>query len=389
MAARAGLLAVLSGSLVLAIALTRADPPPTSASFFGAFALASYASVIVAFAIVRGLSGRLITLTLLSTVGAVAIALFPADSISTVRIVRAIAVGLGIAGVIAYLIASASGSPDERARARLSFGEALILPLSVVQVTFYLWLSIYRNPIYDASILAFERRAHLVIEPAIVAAYDWSILSAAATACYLVLPVALAAIAARQRDPAGRLQVLLAALICGVIGFLLYRICPSTGPRDSLGLTDISRLAILPAIEPGPLWTPGEVPRNAMPSLHAAWALLLVLNAHVLSSKWRGTASAFALLNILAAVGRYQHWAMDVIVALPLGAAVQLAVVWNERARAYAFSAVCLGITIGWLVAIRTGVAATWPPLAAWAGLAITIALPIELLRRSVRERPV
>lgn len=385
MAARVGLLAVLFGSLVLAIALTLANPPPIAASFFGAFALASYASIAVHCAVARGLSRRLVATTLLLTIAAVAIARATAGSFSMVPGLRAIAIASGVGGLHTYAAAALSGSAGERRRARMSLAEALILPLAVVQVTFYLWLAIARNPIYDAMILAFERQTHLVVEPAIVFAYRWKVFSTPATICYLILPVAFAAVAALQQKAADRLRVLVSAIVAGAAGFLLYQICPSTGPRDSLGLTDISQLARV-TILPAPIWTPGQVPRNAMPSLHAAWALLLVLNAASLRRAWRLGAAAFALLNIWAAVGRYQHWAMDIIVAVPLAAAVQLAVAPNQRPRALVSSGVCAVLTVAWLLAIRTGAAASWPVPASWALLAFTIGFPAWALTRSRRK---
>ena len=79
----------------------------------------------------------------------------------------------------------------------------------------------------------------------------------------------------------------------GVLGSLLYLLCPAVGP----------------------VWaqTPGA-PRNCMPSMHLTWALLLFCY----SPRWlRPFAAIFALLTALATLGLGEHYVLALVAALP------------------------------------------------------------------------
>jgi PAP2 superfamily len=62
-------------------------------------------------------------------------------------------------------------------------------------------------------------------------------------------------------------------------------------------------------------------PRNCMPSMHVAWALLLVLNAR--EPIFRAGLLFYAVLMMLATVGCGEHYVIDVIAAIPFTFAVQ------------------------------------------------------------------
>src|SRR4029078_12008104 len=102
----------------------------------------------------------------------------------------------------------------------------------------------------------------------------------------LALPVALAAVCAGQSSPERRTRMLMTVLATGAVVFLLYRICPVVGPADAFATVYPAQMPIVSADAARPIWTPGRVPRNGMPSLHAAWALLMLLNIAAFPRRW-------------------------------------------------------------------------------------------------------
>jgi len=75
---------------------------------------------------------------------------------------------------------------------------------------------------------------------------------------------------------------------------------------------------LFPAV--GPIWvrTPGAI-RNCMPSLHLTWALLLWIYS---SKSLRIPMFLFALLTAAASMGLGEHYAIDLVAALPFTAAI-------------------------------------------------------------------
>jgi len=111
-------------------------------------------------------------------------------------------------------------------------------------------------------------------------------------------------------------------LIAAVLGFACYFIFPVVGPAHFFGDSYPSRLPgftdFVPALAPAMVTA-----RNGMPSLHFAWALLLVVNV---PRELRYAKAAFALfcfLTLLATLGLGEHFFADLLAALPFAATVQ------------------------------------------------------------------
>jgi len=95
-----------------------------------------------------------------------------------------------------------------------------------------------------------------------------------------------------------------------------------------------------------------DVPRNAIPSLHVAWCLLVVYSSWQFRSRiLRAYAILSLVLTAAATLGLGEHYLVDLIVAGPLSSAVYLGV-----QRRYVPAAICLGVVIAWLVALRVGI---------------------------------
>ncbi len=147
---------------------------------------------------------------------------------------------------------------------------------------------------------------------------------------------------------------LTAFLLAGGIGGALYHLFPAAGPRYAFAtypvLPDIAALSA----NASPLAP--EFIRNCMPSLHATWALLIVMNTRSLSLWPRRSALVFAGLTLIATLGMGQHYLIDLVVAVPFAVAVQ--------------------------TLARSIMAGTWPGLAMWFGGGCVAAWFFVLLER-------
>jgi hypothetical protein len=118
-------------------------------------------------------------------------------------------------------------------------------------------------------------------------------------------------------------NLLLAYTLSGSLAAVLYIICPGTGPYHAF-----------PGMFPNQLPDPATVslslapfaplaPRNAMPSLHFAWAVLLARSTAGARTSVRLIAWAFVLLTIAATIGSGEHYVVDLIAAIPFVIALE------------------------------------------------------------------
>ena len=135
------------------------------------------------------------------------------------------------------------------------------------------------------------------------AIYHWTLASSsrfiAAAWVYAVLPL-VAAVVIGYTTRRARLHLLSAILLAAVLAVPCYILLPAVGPAH-IG----QRIAV----------------RNCMPSLHLTWAMLLWLNAH---PNWmRRCVFGFALLTAFATLATGEHYAVDLLAAVPFTWAVQ------------------------------------------------------------------
>ena len=159
-------------------------------------------------------------------------------------------------------------------------------------------------------------------------------------AVYNAIPVVGAGVCALQIRGGGRLDFALTYLILTAVGLGLYHLMPVVGPvfllsQASAVPVTLNQGYVLsahfqthpPALEallargfiPPPVW------RNCMPSLHTAWALLVLWHARTLGRAvaWAGWATL--LFTVLATVGFALHYTLDLVVAVPVTLAVHAA----------------------------------------------------------------
>lgn len=124
-----------------------------------------------------------------------------------------------------------------------------------------------------------------------------------------------------QARPPWKIVVLLAVTV--TIGVLCYNLLPACGPLMLLGVRDFTHgdvFAAFPGTRPAMVSLALKFPRNAMPSLHMAWALVLLwISRDLRRGRW--LAAVFAFLTAVATLSTGEHYLVDVIVAFPFALA--------------------------------------------------------------------
>lgn len=210
--------------------------------------------------------------------------------------------------------------------------------------------------------------------------YDSIFLTRTAMLTYLALPFAMAVVCAGQiRRGARRISwyMLGVLLLAGVGGWLLYNVVPGTGPIYAFGrdfpwrplpYKDLTRFVL------GTTAIPTTIPRNAMPSLHVGWAMLLYWNSRRFSVALRSGILVFLIVTVFSTLGSGQHYLVDLVGSLPFALTVQATAMLafrNEPSarRSQLIAAAMAGFvtTFAWLGLVRFGVEfALKSPLIPW-----------------------
>lgn len=150
-------------------------------------------------------------------------------------------------------------------------------------------------------------------------------------------------------------NLLLAYTIGGTIAAILYMICPATGPSHAFRdlfpqhLPDAAHVPlVLHAFAP-------ESPRNAMPSFHVCWAVLLARSTAGARPALRMIAWLSALFTIGATIGTGEHYVFDLIATAPFLIALEAATATRSMAFFRRMSAIVVGLVVyfSWIAAIR------------------------------------
>lgn len=142
------------------------------------------------------------------------------------------------------------------------------------------------------------------------------------------------------------------AQICG--GYWLYFYVPAIGPTAF----HVASSVIDPVQTAHPLLVQtGDFPRNAFPSLHTAFGLLLILRAQKFSWPWRIMFSLIGSVNIFATVYLGEHWLLDLIPSSSLLILMLcLFGIVPASAKRTGLSVLCFVILISWLLGLRWNV---------------------------------
>jgi hypothetical protein len=150
----------------------------------------------------------------------------------------------------------------------------------------------------------------------LLATYPW--LHVPSVWCYITLATVgsgIYALALRGRTGGVRpAELLYGWAAAGAIGAIGYLLVPAVGPGFVFPewpweMPDANGTYAVPLL---------PVPRNAMPSLHATWALLICWGAREAPGWVKWMLAPWLVLTLLATVGTGGHYVIDLVPALPL-----------------------------------------------------------------------
>jgi hypothetical protein len=211
---------------------------------------------------------------------------------------------------------------------------------------------------------------------------NYAIVGLLGTGFYYALPIAMAlAYAAHLRlkktTPLFLLEVFMAA---GLFGYFLYLVFPAAGPVYLVGrqfpnspfpYPDLRGL-ILRGLVLRKIAMNDAICRNAMPSLHMSWALLMAFNMRSFPRWMQTVAVFFVFTTFLGTMGTGEHYLIDLVVAFPFSVAIQaLCSRFVPLRSPHRFVPLVGGatLTLLWLILLRFGVRFFfhWTPLLPWA----------------------
>lgn len=292
---------------------------------------------------------------------------------------------LGVAGFLALLVHAFWSSGEERKR--LLLGISLIAPSVALG---FAMPSLLRRMItthpktLDLYLLSFDSSLKVQLSVTFGTAFAKSLwLAFAGTAFYKALPVPLAVVyAGRLKESTrGGVEALIAFLIAGPLGIVIYNIFPACGPRYLFGasfpfrtlpVAEVSRVLLEPVAI-------GSY-RNGMPSLHFAWVLLAWWYSRKLSIAERIIALVWFVFVGFAILGMGEHWLVDAVVAFPFCVVVRAISAYSLKiSDVRRLEPLGFGVGVAaWLVALRYAPDFFWvSPLIPWALVASTVALSI------------
>ncbi len=304
---------------------------------------------------------------------------------------------LGIGALVLLGLRAIWSEPGDRENALASLVPALVLILFIFVSGNALRFSGSLNPqTDDAWLYAFD--GSLGLQPSFFVGklmYNSVVLTRSAMLTYLSLPFAMAVVCAWQIRPGAR-QIswnMLAVLsLAGVGGWFLYGVVPGTGPIYAfspdfpwhpLAYNDLFSFAL------HKMSIPANIPRNAMPSLHVGWAVLLWWNSRGFPGVLRVGLALYLLLTVIATLGSGQHYLVDLVVSLPFALTVQAAASDPFSKRPERIHALVSGVvlTLAWLALVRYGVhLALQSPIIPWGLMLATLVLTVWLESRLVRN---
>jgi hypothetical protein len=299
---------------------------------------------------------------------------------------------LGVGSLTSLLLRAMLTQGKERGAKLATFGAACVQPLLWIVTAYSVKLTTTLYPsTYDAYLLGFD--ASLGFHPSFLAGQwfqTWPALASVSALVYLALPFGVSMLYGWARV-SGRLpvRVLPLFLTTSLLGFQLYYFVPATGPLYAFESAFPWNPPDMAGFAFTMLQLPATPPRNAMPSLHAAAAMLVVFNS-ILWPRWAKILSGFFLFfTLLATMGLGEHYFVDLVVALPLSLALQAAwthsVSWRAPERRNALI-LGVGLTCLWLAFLRVGAPVYNQSLAVgWGAVILTLIPCLIALRRLLR----
>jgi hypothetical protein len=283
-------------------------------------------------------------------------------------------------------------SDPERKAFRQTFYAGAVFPLCSLLIGYTVPLTTWlRHWTYDAFLLAFD--GSLGFQPSFVlgrllpeGSNGWGL----TTVIYYALPLGASVLYASHRasDRAGKRQpVLIIALFLSlmIVGFAQYGVYPAVGPKHAFTALypqnppGISQIAIEPMTVP-------DAPRNCMPSLHLAGALVICWNSCLWPRWGRWLARLFLWATIFSTLALGEHYLVDLVVAVPFTLIFQavwtVAVPWAQPVRREPL-VVGTALTVIWYISLRFGLRLFLvSPVISWSLMLVTVAWSLVLEKK-------
>jgi len=263
----------------------------------------------------------------------------------------------------------------------LSIGLVLFVFASLIALNITVWV---HRPLLDYYLYVFD--GSLGFQPSFLVGQifgRYKEVSAAEHVIYNGLPLAIALLCAAHLKSKAPWRPLLIIATAGVFGYLVYFAFPAAGPIHVSGAAfpnSPHAFGALSRLRPHPLYAVGG-PRNAMPSLHVAWVLLIWFNCRPFSPRMRLLALMYVLLTMVATLGMGEHYLADLVVALPFAVGVQA--LWPPAR--YKIFALAEGLTVVWLLALRYATHFfLLSPLIPWGFTLASTAISLDLYRHLI-----
>jgi hypothetical protein len=164
----------------------------------------------------------------------------------------------------------------------------------------------------------------------------------------------LAADRAQAPQPVLILALFLSLMI---VGFAQYGVYPAVGPKHAFGGLYPRNPPLLTQIATQTMTVP-DAPRNCMPSLHLAGALVICWNSCLWPRWGRLLAGLFLWTTIFSTLALGEHYLLDLVVAVPFTLIFQAA--WTVSvplAQSVRHKPLVVGtmLTVAWFVLLRYG----------------------------------
>ena len=180
------------------------------------------------------------------------------------------------------------------------------------------------NPVFDPLLFNFEEG--LGIRVASLAALTVAIPGVERLLywIYYTLPVFMAPYFIFQKTARSSLPLLF--VVSGPLGYLLYWLYPVVGPGEMYPsyYQSVWPVDDHAGLGGGAVYFAAAVSRATMPSFHMVWACFVLWNRHHFPQPVRWIFVAYAGVTVLAALVIGKHWFIDLVVALPVAAAMQV-----------------------------------------------------------------
>lgn len=300
---------------------------------------------------------------------------------------------LGMGSLGSLGLAAVWTAPEERAGFQDSCLAASMFPLFLIVAGFSLAVTSVVHPkTYDLFLYAFDEQ--LGVQPSFLIGRLFRRFGLLENICfygYEGLPFAMALAFALDRSNLRRNTsgIMLAFTVAAAGGFLLYNLYPAVGPVHVFG-AQFPYNPPAAALPPYRLVEVASAPRNAMPSVHIAMAVLILWNSRAWPAVFRVLAGVLLALTILATLGFGEHYLADLCVAVPFALLAQgIATSGLTRSSTIRAASVATGAfaVLAWIAYLRL----PSPPLEGraivWFLLFATAAVSIVLESRLWRAR--